>query len=76
VGEFGLALELGAAVLLVPAALLWLGRRARSRGLGSTAMGPWEEIWDPVAHRTSVEVRVQAERSAPPPAAGDPPVPR
>jgi hypothetical protein len=75
-GEVGLALELSGAVVLVPAALLVLGRRARRRGLGATVMGPWEEIWDPVAHRTSVEVRVQAERMTPPPAPADPRVRR
>jgi len=76
VGEVGLALELSGAVLLVPAGLLWLGRRARRRGLGSTVMGPWEEIWDPVAHRRSVEVRVHTERRTAPPAPADPPAPR
>ncbi|MGY1591799.1 hypothetical protein ACI79D_07475 [Geodermatophilus sp. SYSU D00708] len=37
-------------------------------------MAPLEEVWDPVAHRTHVEVQVQAERAAPAPAPGDPPL--
>jgi len=34
-------------------------------------LAPLEEIWDPVAHRTTIEVQVQAEAKAPAPSPGD-----
>jgi hypothetical protein len=34
-------------------------------------LAPLEEVWDPVAHRTAVEVQVQAEQEAPAPSPGD-----
>ncbi|MGY1620934.1 hypothetical protein ACI789_01910 [Geodermatophilus sp. SYSU D00965] len=73
-GEWALVLEVGAALVLVPAGWAWLGARARRRGIGGSVMAPLEEVWDPVAHRTSVEVQVLAERAAPAPAPGDPPL--
>ena len=64
-GEWALLLQ-GAALLVgVPAGYAWLGRRARRRGLGHSVMAPLEEIWDPVAHQTNIEVQVQAEQAAP-----------
>ncbi|MGY1806229.1 hypothetical protein ACI8AF_02560 [Blastococcus sp. SYSU D00669] len=64
----------GATVLVgVPVGLALLGRRARRRGIPGSVLAPLEEIWDPVAHRTSIEVQVHAERQAPAPAPGDPP---
>jgi hypothetical protein len=36
-------------------------------------MAPLEEIWDPIAHNTNIEVHVQAEQVTPAPAPGDPP---
>ncbi|MGY1704926.1 hypothetical protein ACI79C_10150 [Geodermatophilus sp. SYSU D00697] len=74
-GELALVLEVAAALVLVPAGYAWLGRRARRRGVGGSVMAPFEEIWDPAAHGTHVEVQVQAERAAPAPAPGDPPEP-
>jgi hypothetical protein len=71
--EVALVLELVGAVVVVPAVVVWLGRRARRRGIGGSVLAPFEEIWDPVAHRTHVEVQVQAEQWAPSPAPGDPP---
>ena len=67
---FGVA-ALGA-LLLVPAGLLLLGRRVRRRGLGHSVLAPFEEIWDPVAHRTNIEIEVLAEQEAPAPAPGEP----
>ena len=72
-GEIGLLLGGVAALVLVPAGYLWLGRRARRRGLGHSVMAPLEEIWDPTSHRTNVEIHVLAEREAPAPAPGDRP---
>ena len=57
-----LAVEVVAAVVAVPAGCLWLGRRARRRGIRGSVLAPLEEIWDPVTHRTTIEVQVQAER--------------
>ena len=68
-----LAVETVAAVLAVPAGCLWLGRRARRRGIHGSVLAPLEEIWDPVVHRTTIEVQVQAEREQPAPSPGDPP---
>jgi hypothetical protein len=68
------ALEFLAALVAVPAGVFLLGRRARRRGIGGSVMSPFEEIWDPVAHRTQVEVQIQAEQAAPAPAPGDPPL--
>ena len=61
------------ALVLVPAGYALLGASARRRGLGYVVMSPLEEVWDPVAHNTHVEVHVLAEREAPAPAPGDPP---
>lgn len=68
-----LAVEVAAAVIAVPAGCLWLGRRARRRGIRGSVLSPLEEIWDPVTHRTTIEVQVQAEREAPAPSPGEPP---
>jgi hypothetical protein len=73
VSEVVLALEVLGVLLLVPAGYAWLGARARRRGIGGSVMAPFEEIWDPGAHATHVELQVQAERAAPAPAPGDPP---
>jgi hypothetical protein len=73
VGQVLLLLEVAGVLLLVPAGYAWLGRRARRRGIGGSLMAPLEEIWDPRAHRTHIEVQVLAERASPAPAPGDPP---
>jgi hypothetical protein len=73
VGQIALLLEVVGVLLLVPAGYAWLGRRARRRGIGGSLMAPLEEVWDPGAHRTNIEVQVIAERAAPAPAPGGPP---
>ena len=72
-GDAALILAAVTALVVVPAGWAWLGVRARRRGIGGSVMAPFEEIWDPVAHRTQIEVQVHAERLAPAPAPGDPP---
>jgi hypothetical protein len=62
-----------AVLALVPLGLLLLGRRARRRGLGHSVLAPLEEIWDPVAHRTNIEIQVQSQQEAPAPAPEEPP---
>ena len=64
----------GLAVLVgVPLGCAWLGRRARRRGIRGSVLAPLEEIWDPVTHRTNVQVQVQAGREAPAPSPDDRP---
>ncbi|WP_394617728.1 hypothetical protein JNUCC0626_01125 [Lentzea sp. JNUCC 0626] len=65
-----------AAFLSLPltlAAFTWYARRARRTGSGQSLMAPFEEIWDPVAHRTNVEVHAEAQKTPETPAPGDPP---
>ena len=62
------------AVLIgVPLGVWLLGRRARRRGIGGSVLAPLEEIWDPVSHRTAIEVQVQAEQEVPAPSPDDRP---
>jgi hypothetical protein len=64
----------GLAVLVgVPAGYAWLGARARRRRIGGSVLAPLEEIWDPVTHRTNIEVQVQAQQEAPAPSPDDRP---
>ena len=74
VGQTALLLEVAGVLVLVPAGYALLGRRARRRGIGGSLMAPLEEIWDPRAYRTHIEVQVTSEREAPAPAPGDPPL--
>jgi hypothetical protein len=64
----------GLAVLAgVPVGIWLLGRRARRRGIGGSVLAPLEEVWDPVAHRTNIEIQVQAEMEVPAPSPDDRP---
>jgi hypothetical protein len=72
-GQAAVLLEVLGVLVLIPAAWTWLGVRARRRRIGGSVLAPLEEIWDPIAHNTNIEVHVQAERMAPAPAPGDPP---
>jgi hypothetical protein len=62
-----------ASVPLTLAGFTWYALRARRTGSGQSLMAPFEEIWDPVAHRTNVEVHEQARRTPQAPSPGDPP---
>ena len=75
VSEVALAIELLAVLVGIPAGYAWPGRRARRRGIGGSVLAPLEEVWDPGAHRTHVEVQVLAEREAPAPLPGGRPSP-
>ena len=57
---------------LVLAGFTWYALRARRVGGGQSLMAPFEEIWDPVAHRTNTEVHAEAQRSPETPSPGDP----
>jgi hypothetical protein len=56
------------------AGFAWYAVRARRTGSGQSLMAPFEEIWDPIAHKTNIEIQVEAERSPETPSPGDPPV--
>jgi hypothetical protein len=51
----------------------WLASRVRSRGVGSSVLGPFQEMWAPAHYQSHIEVQVQVERKAPAPSPGDPP---
>ncbi|MFD8500620.1 hypothetical protein [Amycolatopsis sp. NPDC059657] len=55
------------------AAFAWYAVRARRAGSGQSLMGPFEEIWDPIAHKTNIEIQIEAQRSPETPSPGDPP---
>jgi hypothetical protein len=73
VSEVLLAVGGAAALVGVPAGYAWLGARARRRGIGGSVLAPLEEVWDPVAHRTNIEIQVQAEAPASAPSPDDRP---
>ncbi|EMD25611.1 hypothetical protein C791_4504 [Amycolatopsis azurea DSM 43854] len=47
--------------------------RARARGVSQSLLAPIEEIWDPISHKTNIEIQIEAERSPETPSPGDPP---
>ncbi|GGM15238.1 hypothetical protein [Nakamurella endophytica] len=67
------ALGVGVVVAAL-AAFVLLARRARRQGTDHSFLGPFEDMWNPAAHRAETVVRAEAERPAPSPAPGDPPV--
>ncbi|GAB3743850.1 hypothetical protein GCM10027598_77500 [Amycolatopsis oliviviridis] len=65
-----------AAFLSLPlflAGFAWYAVRARSRGVSQSLLAPIEEIWDPISHKTNIEIQIEAERSPETPSPGDPP---
>ena len=64
-----LAVAVGLVVVLGPFA--WLARRVRRSGVGARLMGPIDEIYNPGAHRSRLELQVQEQRMAPRPSADD-----
>ncbi|MFJ8962318.1 hypothetical protein ACIRG5_23295 [Lentzea sp. NPDC102401] len=64
-----------AAFLSVPlglAGFVLYAVRARRSGGGGSMLSPIEEIWDPISHRTNIEIQVEGERSPETPSPGDP----
>lgn len=53
--------------------LPWLASRVRTRGVGGSVLGPFDELWHPAAHRARLEFEQQHEQPAPAPSPGDPP---
>ena len=72
-------LAVAASLLSLPlclAGFAWYAVHARRSGGGQSLMSPFEEIWDPISHRTNIEVQVEARRAPQRFSPGDPPVPR
>jgi hypothetical protein len=66
-----------AAFLSLPlflAGFAWYAVRARRSGSSQFLLAPIEEIWDPIAHKTNIEIQIEAQRSPETPSPGDPPV--
>lgn len=64
-----------AALLSLPlflAGFTWYALRARRTGSGQSLMAPFEEMWDPIAHQTNIEIQLEAERTPETPSPGDP----
>lgn len=55
---------------LILAGLTRLASRVRRRGAGDV-MGPFEEIWHPVAHQARIEIHARSEQRAPMPSPDD-----
>jgi hypothetical protein len=53
---------------------VWLASRVRKRGVGGSALSPIEDMWDPANYRSHIEIQILAERRAPTPSPGDPPL--
>lgn len=53
--------------------LAWLASRSRSRSVGGAFLGPLDEIYNPAAHRTRIEIHEQADHANPLPSADDKP---
>lgn len=64
-------LALAAAFAVVFGGIMWVGKRARRRGIGGEVMGPFEELWHPAAREYRFMIRVQEVRRVPLPATGD-----
>ncbi|MBE1576897.1 hypothetical protein ACFORH_06975 [Amycolatopsis roodepoortensis] len=65
-----------AAFLSLPlflAGFAWYAARARRAGVSQSLLAPIEEIWDPISHKTNIEIQIEAERSPETPSPGDPP---
>jgi len=54
------------------AGFAWYAVRARRAGSGQSLLAPIEEMWDPIAHRTNIEIQIEAERTPETPSPGDP----
>lgn len=52
-------------------ALAWLAPRIRRRGIGGGLMGPIDEVYNPGAHRSRLEIQIQDQRMVPAPSPGD-----
>ena len=62
-----------AVLALILGSFPWLAARVRRRGIGGGVLEPIQDMWDPTAYRTQIELQAQAERKAPAPSPDDPP---
>jgi hypothetical protein len=51
--------------------LVWVARQVRTRGVGGSFLSPVQDIWDPAAYRSDLEMETIIERQAPNPANDD-----
>lgn len=58
-------------LVVILAGLIWLARRVRRSGVGARLMGPIDEIYNPGAHRSRLEIHVQDQRMEAPSSADD-----
>jgi hypothetical protein len=72
VGEVSAFVAVAIGFGAVLAALVWLARRVRRRGVGGGIMGPLDELYHPAAHRSRVEIQGYEERVVPMPSPDDP----
>jgi hypothetical protein len=49
---------------LILGAFTWLASTMRRRGLGGAVMGPLDEVYQPNAHRSRIDLQVQEEVGA------------
>lgn len=60
-----------AALAALLGAFTWLAVRIRRRGVGGGIMGPIDELYNPGAHRSRLEIQVQDQRMTPRSSQGD-----
>jgi len=60
----GFVLFIGTSAVLL-GGFAWLGSRVRHSGVGGGLMGPIDEMYNPGAHRSRLEIQVQEQRMAP-----------
>jgi hypothetical protein len=53
--------------------MLWLAGRVRRTGMGGSVLGPFQDMYDPAAYRSQIEIQVLTDRKAPSSSPGDPP---
>jgi hypothetical protein len=51
--------------------LAWVARQVRRRGVGGSFLSPIQDIWDPAAYRSDLEMETIIERQAPNPSNDD-----
>ncbi|GIF76090.1 hypothetical protein [Asanoa siamensis] len=71
--DVAVLLALAAAFVAVLGALAWLAARVRRRGIGGGLLGPMDEVYNPGAHRSRLEIQLHEQRTTPP--RDDPPRP-
>jgi hypothetical protein len=74
VADVTLLLLLVALFVGIPAGFLWLARRGRQRRIPGSVLSTFDEVFNPAANNSSIEVQLHVERGTPAP--GDSPTTR